>query len=215
MPANIGKQIQEAIQNAAEVQDANESSGQKFQLPVTRRPILSTVDTFDQKTQTERFTDVFSVGARPIWNVPRVAVTTEKVGTIKSSAAVNTVSPVLATQAGIISNAITNTTSFSVVPNLTQVIKASGPVTVNFSVNVRTVNANDPVNFAIFRNGLQVSQIYRGSGAANTDFLMTGTYTDNPPLGQAVYDVRWFRGASKATASGKNRTIQVLNLRAQ
>lgn len=209
--ADVQQQISDALLQASR----EEWNGRQFSPPVFRRPILSTVDTYDQNTQVDHLTEAFSTGKRPIWNVPRVATTTEKIGTIKSSAAVTTVSPVLATQSGIISGPQTASVAFTVVPNMASVLKASGPVQITFALNVQTVNANDPVSFAIFRNGLQVSQIYRGSGAANTDFHMAGTYTDNPPAGQAVYDIRWKKGASTVTASGKNRTLQVSNLRAQ
>ena len=187
-----------------------------FQPPVFHRPILATLDTFDQNTQTEYFREAFHTGERPLWNTPNIAVVNEKVGSIKSSASVQGVSPAQATPSGIFLSPTTNLTTFTVVPNMAQVVQASGPVQVSFALNVQTVNANDPVSFAIFRNGVQASQVFVASaGAANTTFSASGTYTDNPPLGYQVYDVRWLKGVSKVTAVGLQRTLQVLNLRAQ
>src|SRR5260221_11671593 len=192
------------------------TNGNFFQLPVVPRPILSSMDTYDQNTQVEDYSDAFATGRRPLWNVPDLAYVNSKVTTIKSSASVTSASPAIATKAGILQNPATALTTFTVVPNLGQVIKASGPVQVSFAVNVSTLNANDPVSFAIFRCGTQVGQTFQGSaGAANTAFNVIASYTDNPPLGNHVYDVRWKKGSSTATAIGTQRTIQVLNLRAQ
>lgn len=208
-PEDVRQEISKAIRQT------DISSGNGFQPPPFHRPILSTIDTYDQNTQVEHLSEAFSTGRRPIWNIPQIAVVSTKVGTIKQSASVTTVAPTLATQSGIIPNAITNLASFVVVPNMSAVLKASGPVQVTFSVNVQTANANDPVTFGIFRNGIQVSQSYQGSGAAATAFTVSATYTDNPPLGTQVYDVRWKKGSSQVTAVQKQRTIQALNLRAQ
>lgn len=193
-----------------------DTSGSQWQPPPFRRPMISTSDTFDQNTQIEDFTDVFAIGRRPMWNTPRISVLNEKIGTIKSSASVNSAYPSVATQSGAISGPSTTLTTFTVVPNMATVVKASGPVQISFAVNASTLNANDPGTFAVFRDGVQVSQQFQGSaGAANVAFSVAASFTDNPPLGNHVYDVRWFKGASTLTAVGKQRTIQVLNLRAQ
>lgn len=187
-----------------------------FQPPVFARPILSTQDTYDQNTQVESLTDPFQPGVRPLWNVPNQAVTAVKVTTIKTSANVQSLSPAVPVLSGAFLSPNTNLTTFTVVPNMAQTIKASGPVQVSFVLNAQTVNAADTCTFAIFRNGVQVSQAMKASGpAANTSFSVQGTYTDNPPLGYQVYDVRWAKGSSLLTATGKQRTLQVLNLRAQ
>lgn len=189
---------------------------QPFQPPVFSRPILATQDTYDQNTQVEHLLDPYSTGTRPVWNTPNVAVINEKVGTIKSSAVVNSVTPSFPSPSGIFPSPTTALTAFTVIPNMAQVIKASGPVQINFSLTCQTVNANDPAQFAIYRNGVQVSQIFIASaGAGATSFSVSGNYTDNPPLGYQVYDVRWAAGASTLTAVGKQRTLQLLNLRAQ
>jgi hypothetical protein len=190
--------------------------GYRWQPPTFLRPIISTSDTFDQNTQLEDYSDVFATGRRPMWNTPRVAVLNEKVGTIKASAAVNSAYPSVATQSGAISGPSTTLTTFTVVPNMATVIRASGPVQISFAVNASTLNANDPGTFAVFRDGVQISQQYQGSaGAANVAFSVAASFTDNPPLGNHVYDVRWKQGASALTAVSTQRTIQVLNLRAQ
>lgn len=192
------------------------TQGNKFEKPAPIRPILSSADTYDQHIQMEEYTEAFGVGRRPLWNVPQNSIANEKVTTIRASAAVQSAAPSFATQSGILNSPATTLTTFSVVPNMASTIKASGPIQVSFSVNAQTLNANDPGTFAIFRDGVQISQRYQGSaGAANTTFSVGTSFTDNPPLGYHVYDVRWKQGASKLTAVGTQRTIQVLNLRAQ
>jgi len=188
---------------------------QPFQPPVFPRPIISTLDTFDQNTQVEHLVDPFSPGTRPLWNTPAQAVVNEKVGTVKTSASVSGVSPAQATPSGIFPSPTTTSTSFTVVPNMAQVVKASGPVQISFALTLQTANANDPVSFAIFRNGVQASQTFKASAGAATPFSASGTYTDNPPSGNQVYDVRWAKGSSTVTAVGTQRTLQVLNLRAR
>lgn len=212
MPTNLKPVFHHIDQKIAQ---ESVSTSQTIQPPVFRRPILSTIDTYDQNTQVEHLEEAFATGKRPMWNIPTVAVVSSKVGTIKQSANVVSVSPNLATQSGILSGPTTNVATFTVVPNMAQVIRASGPVQVAFSLNASTANASDPVSFAVFRDGVQVSQTYLGSGAANTAFSVIGSYTDNPPAGNHIYDLRWAKGSSVVTAVGKQRTIQVLNLRAQ
>lgn len=186
-----------------------------YQPVVARRPLASTLDTYDNNFTVDYQRDAFLAGRRPMWNIPVMATTASKVGTIKSSANVAGTSPAYAIVSGFSQSPITNVNTFSVIPNMAQQIHTSGPLQVNFSVNLQTVNSADPVSVAVFRNGLQVSQTYQSSGNGNTNFLMSGSFTDNPPLGRAVYDVRWKNTASKVTASGTQRTLQLLNLRAQ
>lgn len=189
---------------------------QPFQPPTFVRPILATQDTYDQNTQVESLKDPFLPGPRPLWNTPNQAVTAEKITTIKTSATVQSLTPGYPTLAGVFSGPNTNLTTFTVIPNMAQTLKTSGPVQINFTLNAQTVNAADTCSFAVFRNGVQISQTMKASGpAANTSFSVQGHYTDNPPLGYQVYDVRWAKGSSLLTATGKQRTLQVLNLRAQ
>lgn len=190
--------------------------GWKWQPPPRRRPMISTADTFDQNTQLEDYRDAFGTGRRPLWSTPLVAVSNEKVGTIKASASVRSAYPSIATASGAFSGPSTTLTTFTVVPNMATVVKASGPVQISFAVNASTASADDPGTFAVFRDGVQVSQQFQGSaGAANVAFSVAASFTDNPPQGNRVYDVRWKKGASTLTSIGTQRTIQALNLRAQ
>src|SRR6266403_1107713 len=151
------------------------TNGNWFQLPVIPRPV-SGIDALDPTNDEGRYTDAFALGHRPLWAIPSVALSNEKVGTIKASAAVTSAAPALATQSGILSGPSTTLTTFTTVPNLGAVLKASGPVQITFALNAQTVNANDPASFAIFRDNVQVSQQYIASaGAANTAFSVTGS----------------------------------------
>lgn len=176
------------------------------------RPITSTLDTWDQNTQLDYAYAPTMPGQRPSWNIPSIAVTSETVNTIRSSADTRFVSPSIPIRAELSSNPSTNSTAWKVVPNMAQMLYTNSSVQINFAVNIQTASAADTAYFAIFRDGQQISQIYAGGTG-----LVSGTYVDtNPTMNRAhVYDLRWHRGANTVTATGKNRTFQASNLRAQ
>jgi hypothetical protein len=103
---------------------------------------------------------------------------------------------------------------------MAQAIRVDSNVQITFSATVRPTPNSAPF-FAIFRDGVKISQDYRASGASLTgDTLVSGTYIDtNAPMGHHAYELRWHvdplvPGAT-IIASGKNRTFQASNLRAQ
>jgi hypothetical protein len=121
-------------------------------------------------------------------------------------------------------NPTTNSTTYSSVPNMAQTIKSDSQVQINFTLTARTANFQSPY-FAIYRDGMKISQEYRAlgttpTGTTNThDFLVSGTHIDpNPPPGLHTYELRWHvddQAPGALTAGNNNRTFQVSNLRAQ
>lgn len=188
--------------------------------PSLARPLTSTIDTWDQSTQIDYPVSIAHVGRRPGWNIPSISVANESIATIRSSTNLRFVSPSVPTRAGMFPNPIIAPTvpnqPFMVVPNMAQSIKTDSSVQVSFFISVFTQSGNDFVQFAIFRDGAQISQIFplttSAAGIANS---ISGSYTDNhPTAARHLYDLRWLPGGTQATALYKNRTFQVQNLRA-
>lgn len=186
------------------------------------RPIVSTLDTWDQSTQVDFHHNAAMPGKRAGWNIPSIAVTSESVNTIRSSAATRMASPSIPTIAGmhpdpVLVPPVTGVHPFVVVPNMAQSLFVDSPVHITFFISFLTVTVPDTVKFAIFRDAAQVSQIYVGStiSVANP-VTVSGAYTDIKAVqGRHLYDLRWAAGVSRVLAYGKNRTFQVSNLRAQ
>jgi hypothetical protein len=184
------------------------------------RPMVSTLDTWDQNTQIDYHSNAAMPGRRAGWNIPSIAVTNESVNTIRSSAPTRFVSPSVPTRVAMLVDKTTSSLNYKPMPNMAQAIRTDSNVQISFSATVRTTPAFAPY-FAVFRDGRQISQVYRSSGAgANVDFLISGTYVDNnAPMGWHTYDLRWKSDptvvAGVITAGQKNRTFQASNLRAQ
>lgn len=204
----------------APIQDPIVSGSNDFQPPVLPRPITSTLDTWDQATQIEYGSNAASIGQRPLWNVPAIAVTNEPINTIRSSVATRFQTPSYATRPGMTINpsmqaAQGTTQRFKPIPNMAQSIKPDASVQISFSVLI-TAATNTSPRFAIFRDGKLISGFYNQVIVANVQSLVSGTYVDtNPsPLRYHVYDFRWWATNVPILSFEKNRTFQVSNLRA-
>jgi hypothetical protein len=186
------------------------------------RPILSTIDTYDQLTQIDYPFNAPHVGRRPGWNVPSIAVTNESVNTIRSSVATRFVSPSIPTPAGIFPNPVVNPPPagsppvFTPVPNMQQSLKVDSAVHITFFISIFTATVPDFVSFAIFRDNLQISQIFENTTSSTASATtVTGAYTDTKAtFARHLYELRWSGGASQVKAFFKHRTFQVSNLRA-
>lgn len=183
------------------------------------RPMVSTLDTWDDRTQIDYPFSAPHVGRRPGWNIPSVAVTNESINTIRSSLSTRFVSPRITLRAGIHSSPTTSSSGYKPVPNMAQALQTDSSVQIQFSMTCSSAGTLAPF-FAIYRDGVKISQEYRASGGgANIDFLVSGSYIDpNPPKGWHTYDLRWHVNPtvpSTLTAGSKDRTFQASNLRAQ
>lgn len=202
----------------APVFDELEILSDRIQPPGLPRPVISSLDTWDQSTQIDYPFLASHVGRRPGWNIPSISVANEAIATIRSSTNLRFVSPQIPTVAGMFPDPVINPNviGFLAIPNMTQSIRSDSSVQITFSVSVSTASAGDFVRFAIFRDGGQVSQLFTiTTSVANSPSHVAGSYTDTPVVGRHVYDLRWESGASQAKAFYKNRTFQVQNLRAQ
>jgi hypothetical protein len=202
--------------------DLEQVGSQRIDKPRVARPIISTLDTWDQDTQIE-FHLAPHVGRRAGWNVPSVAITSESINTIRSSSRTRAVSPRIARRVGMTLDPSTVSPYYTSVPNMAQTIKSDSQVQVHFSMTARTANFQSPY-FAVYRDGMKISQEYRSLGTTPTgpnthDFLVSGSYVDvNPPPGWHTYELRWHVdpvAPGQLTAGSNNRTFQVSNLRAQ
>jgi hypothetical protein len=199
--------------------DETQINNQAVDPPINPRPVLSSLDTWDQNTQIDYPFPAQNQQGRPGWNVPSVAVTNESVNTIQESQNTRFVSNKIATLSGVIPDPSTNLTQFRTVPNMSQVLYTDANVQITFSINAATTPAPDTANFAIFRDRVQISQVYHLTTVqSGVPTLLSGSYTDTRAgkLDNHTYDLRWHTsGNSRITAFGKDRTFQASNLRAQ
>lgn len=182
------------------------------------RPIVSTLDTWDQSTHLDYHYDPALRGIRPGWNIPSIAVTSETVNTVRSSAATRFVSPNVATRVGMLADKVMTLPHYKPMPNMAQVIRSDSDVQISFCVTVSAAPAGHTPYFAVFRDGVKISMDYRAE-AANY-FLVSAVYVDTTVrMGLHTYDLRWKVDPNvpnaTVTANGRNRTFQVSNLRAQ
>lgn len=206
--------------------DLEQVGSHRVDPPRLARPIVSTLDTWDQNTQIEYPVAPWR-GQRAGWNVPSVSIANESIATIRSSSQTRFVSPRIARRIGMAMNPITNQTFYTSVPNMAQTIRSDSQVQIHFTMTARAANLQAPF-FAIFRDGMKISQEYRASGTplpasapsgVTNDFLVSASYVDtDPPPGLHAYELRWHvdpANPGTVTAGNNNRTFQVSNLRAQ
>lgn len=192
--------------------------GDRIQPVRQPRPVVSSLDTWDQNTQIDYPFPAHVVGRRPAWNVPSLAVTAESINTIQQNQRTRYVAPTTAVRVVQPYSPQSNVAVWKVVPNMAQNIYTDSHVHIVFSINVATGTANDSPQFAIYRDGVKISQIFSTTTpAANHPVLVSGSYIDTKPSMRTthVYDLRWKRGNSPLVAFGKDRTFQASNLRAQ
>jgi hypothetical protein len=208
--------LQDLLENASQ----DHLGSQKIDPTLYPRPITSTLDSFDQQTQIDYHHPAQSIGKRPGWNTPSIAVTNESVATIKNSVATRFVSPSVPSPQ-MYSNVSTNSTKYKTVPNMMQSLKTDSQVEVSFSLLVQADTPTSPV-FRIFRDNIPISQEYHQLlGGSAVQSLVSATYVDtNPEMKKwHVYELRWKTTGTGSTGvtittKDKNRTFQASNLRA-
>lgn len=202
----------------AEIFDELEISSSRVDPGHYPRPMISSLDTWDQSTQVDYHNSV-PAGRRPGWNIPSIAVTSETVNTVRSSAPTRFISPAVPVhKVPMLLNKTTNAQAWKPMPNMAQTIRSDSDVQISFSASVSATPTTHSPFFAIFRDGRQISQVYRSSGTSI--FLISGAYVDTAaPKGLHVYDLRWKVDPTVTggtiTAVQINRTFQASNLRAQ
>jgi hypothetical protein len=180
------------------------------------RPIISTLDTWDDNTRLDYNHSVPSTGTRPLFNVPSIAVTSESVNTISASSFTQQNNPSVATNVAVATNPTTSLVAFRNVPTMAQNLYVTSNVQVSFSLLISTVTASSP-RFKIYRDGQPLSQQYQQlTGGSNVHSLVSGSFIDTNPtlLKYHVYDLRWAANDVTVTGYLSDRTFQASNLRA-
>lgn len=200
------------------VSDQTQINGQAIQPATSPRPILSTIDTWDHATQIDYPIADQNVGRRPGWNIPSIGITNESINTITQNQTTRNNSQQVAVSVRRPSNSQNVLQQWKTVPNMSQRLYTTSQAQINFSVNITTASAPDSPNFAIFRDGRKLSQIYSiTTTAANHPTPVTGSYVDTTPGMKAFhsYELRWQAASSAVVSFQKDRTFQASNLRAQ
>ena len=197
--------------------DENQIISERLDPVFNSRPVISTLDTWDQNTQLEYPFSAASIGRRPSWNVPSIAVTSESVNTIRSSAPTVTQSTTYANKAAMTLNPSNgDTMTWRVVPNMAQNLFVESNVQVTFTMLLQSTQPTSP-RFCIFRDGQKLSQEYQQATQANIRSLVSGAYVDTGASLRKyhVYDLRWRPQNVPIQSFNNNRTFQASNLRAQ
>jgi len=119
---------------------------------------------------------------------------------------------------GTTSGPTTSSTTYAVVPEMTQTITTKGnKVLLTFSTSLTLAEINDVGIFGFFRDGVQISQDYvigtAAVGGSHAEIVAL-TYIDSPSAASHTFDVRWkvSNASELLTASGTARTFQVVEL---
>ena len=187
------------------------------------RPILSTLDAWDETTKMEYPENPASPGRRPSWNVPDIAVTGEAVNTIRSSIANRQANTSIATvTATTVSPQYTNPSltapgpfPFKPVANMSAVIKPTSSVQVSWSTSMFASVSTSPI-FVIYRDGRPISQQYHQVITGGIQSNFSSTYVDNnaTPLKYHTYTLYCRPTSTPVTFYQKGRVFQVSDMRA-
>jgi hypothetical protein len=199
-------ELLDKTQAAAERQanvELNTISPNRPPTPSRPRSYASPQDVYDTSIGYESpFMNVSPGTRRAMWQIPDVALTHTTVNTIKSSSIPRTTG---ATQ--ILNGAIANVAAsniWSTVPNLELSLVVNGPASISATVPLQSKNSADPVQFAFYRGGQLMSQIFTHatSSNVNTPSIVTFAYTDSAPLSHGLLNLETYSLFWKATTLG-------------
>lgn len=171
--------------------------------PIRPRGYASPQDVYDTSVGYESpFMNASPGTRRAMWSIPDVAVTHTSITTLKSSSIPSTTG---ATQ--VLSGAVPNVAAsniWSTVPNLELSLVVNGPASMTATIPVQSENSADPVQFAFYRGGQLMSQIFTQSTASNvnTPSIVTLAYTDPNPLSHSPINLETYSVAWKASTLG-------------
>jgi len=114
---------------------------------------------------------------------------------------------------GSTSSPSTTSSTYAVIPEMTQTLTFKG----NKVLLILTCDCSIPIyqcNFAIFKDGVQLSQDYKyGAGTSVFDLTVTLSFIDAPSAGSHTYDVRWnVNSPGSLLALGTARRFQIVEL---
>ena len=187
--------------------------------PLQPRGFASPQDVYDQSVGYESPFNHLAPGAmRAMWSVPDVAVTHTPVNTLTSAGVPNSTQSAQIV-GGLVSNPVSPATGFNTVPNMQLQIVTNGPVHVIANLSVQSNVASDLVQFAFYRDGNQVGQIFTHTlpSTTNTASLIHLAIIDNPALVASfltphIYALNWKAGTGVLKAATTQRSMYSLKL---
>ncbi len=171
--------------------------------PIRPRGYASPQDVYDTEVGYESpFMNVSPGTRRAMWQIPDVALTHTSITTLRSSSTPSTTG---ATQ--VLSGAVPNVAAsniWSTVPNLELSLVVNGPASMTATIPVQSKKSADPVQFAFYRGGQLMSQIFTQSTASNvnTPTIVTLAYTDAAPLSHSLLNMETYSVYWKASTLG-------------
>jgi hypothetical protein len=196
------EQAKDAAEQQASV-EINTIGPSRSPAPIRPRGYASPQDVYDTSVGYDSpFMNASPGVRRQMWQIPPVAITHDTITTIKSSSVPRTTG---ATQ--VLSGAVANvnaSTSWSTVPNMELSLVVNGPATISATIPLQSQNPADQVQFAIYRGGQLMSQIFTQSTSsnANTPSIVSLAYTDPAPLSHSLLNLETYSVYWKATTNG-------------
>jgi hypothetical protein len=171
--------------------------------PIRPRSFASPQDVYDTSVGYESpFMNVSPGTRRAMWQVPPVAITHDPINTVKTTSPPHTTG---STQ--VLSGAVANvnaSTSWSTVPNMELALTVNGPVSISATIPIQSKNPAEQVQFAFYRGGQLMSQIFPHSTSsnANTPSTVTIAYVDPTPLSHSFLNLETYSVYWKAATNG-------------
>jgi hypothetical protein len=211
------QQTKDAAENASAANISSIGPGQSPSM-IKPRSYASPQDVYDQDVGYESpFMNLSPGVKRAMWSIPPVAITHDPVATLTSSAVPRGTQ---ATQiaSGAASGVVANT-GWATLPNLELQLVANGPVHLTATVPIQSTSVSDPIQFAFYRNGKPISQVFSHTTSTNvnTASLVTLTFIDpspltHSPLNSETYSVFWKGASGNVSSPGVGRSFFLTSL---
>jgi hypothetical protein len=212
--------LQKTQDQAVEQSAANVGSVSVGRSPATIRPrsFASPQDVYDTDVGYESPFLNFSPGSRrAMWSLPPVAITHDPIATLTSSATpsgTHSTQISFGAQSGVLASA-----GWSTVPNLELSLVVNGPAHLTATLPIQSTSPSDPVQFAFYRGGNLLSQIFPTTTHANTNTptIVSFSFIDPSPLAHSplnleTYSLFWSGPSGNISSPGIGRSMFLTSL---
>ncbi len=190
--------------------DAGSSRFAVLAVDANRRPIAD----FSQAHLNKNLDNVPN-GTRAAWDT-----TTQKTAAVDSAG--NLLLKNVSDAVGVTGGPSTSSTTFSVIPEMTQTLTFKGNkviIILTCTITFAQAAGGRGASFALFKDGVQISDVYQitiaeSTGNIGCTNILSLSYVDTPTAGSHTYDVRWAVNSNlySVTALNAARRLQVVEL---
>jgi hypothetical protein len=201
--------------------ESNNEQIAREQLPPFRQPnpqpprsYASPMDSYENEVGYDSPFNHLAPGAtRPMWQIPDIALTHTPVSTLVRAGIPNSTQTAQIV-GGVMGGVVAPASGWAPVPNMQLRVSSTGPLVLTASCGVQSTSASDAIQFAFYRDGNQIGQIFTQTtssvaGMAGTISLST---IDQPPTGSHIYALYWKAGSGTLSSTGTARSLFSMNL---